>query len=186
MKISRVLIILGIGGLCPRCSDINFPSPMQFYKILLLLLILIPTFGISVDIDMDKESADANKTKKHLMLFLHKDNCGYCEKMLFQLEESEINKAIKKDFILLEINRDDDETIAYQDFNGTNRQFLKALGVDFYPTMVFIDGYRDKIIYNVVGYRDSNKTISILKYISSKSYKKITLEEFRDELFFDK
>ena len=181
---SRVLITLGIGRLCLHCSGVNSPFPKQFYKILIFIL-FIPLLGISADINIDIESADANKTKKHVMLFLHKDNCGYCEKMLFQLEESNISKAIEKNFILLDINRDDDETISYQDFNGTNRQFLKALGVDFYPSMVFINGCGNKIIYDVAGYRDSKKILTILDYVSSKSYKKMTLEDFRDELFFD-
>ncbi len=151
----------------------------------ILIFILIPIWGVSADINIDKESADANKTKKHVMLFLHKDNCGYCEKMEFQLEEKEISNAIKKDFILLDINRDDDETVSYQDFNGTNRQFLKALGVNFFPSMVFINGCENKIIYDVSGYRNSKKLMTILNYVSSKSYKKMTMEDFRDELFFD-
>ncbi|SFV50425.1 Thioredoxin [hydrothermal vent metagenome] len=158
-------------------------STINHIKILIFAL-YIPLLGISADINIDKESADANRTKKHVMLFLHKDNCGYCEKMLFQLDEKAISKAIKKDFILLDINRDDEESVSYQDFNGTNRQFLKALGVDFYPSMVFING-SNKIIYDVVGYRDSKKTLTILNYVSSKSYKKMTLEDFRDELFID-
>ena len=125
---------------------------------LIKILIFLPILGLSTDIDTDinQASVDANRTKKHLMLFLHKDNCGYCEKMIFQLDEKNISRAIKKDFILLDINRDDDEVIRYEDFNGTNRQFLKALKVDFYPTMVFISG-SNKIIYNVHGYRDSKK-----------------------------
>jgi thioredoxin-related protein len=156
-------------------------SVIDFIKV----LIFLPLLALSVDIDIDKASADANRTKKHVMLFLHKDNCGYCERMLFQLDEKEISKAIQKDFVLLDINRDDDETISYQDFNGTNRQFLKALGVDFYPSMVFINGCGNKIIYDVTGYRDPKKMMTILDYISSKSYQRMTLEDFRDELFFE-
>jgi thioredoxin-related protein len=154
---------------------------------LIKILIFLPILGLSSDIDTDinQASVDANRTKKHLMLFLHKDNCGYCEKMIFQLDEKNISRAIKKDFILLDINRDDDEVIRYEDFNGTNRQFLKALKVDFYPTMVFING-SNKIIYNVHGYRDSKKLITILSYISTKSYKKMSLEDFKDELCFDR
>jgi thioredoxin-related protein len=154
---------------------------------LIKILIFLPILGLSTDIDTDinQASVDANRTKKHLMLFLHKDNCGYCEKMIFQLDEKNISRAIKKDFILLDINRDDDEVIRYEDFNGTNRQFLKALKVDFYPTMVFING-SNKIIYNVHGYRDSKKLITILSYISTKSYKKMSLEDFKDELCFDR
>ena len=124
-------------------------------------------------------------SQKDIVLFLHKDSCGYCEKMLFQLEEEEITQAIKENFILVDINRDDDESISYKDFNGTNHQFLKALEVDFYPTIVFISGYTNKIIYNISGYRNSKKIITVLKYISSESYKKLTLEEFKDEIFIN-
>ena len=154
---------------------------------LIKILIFLPLLGVcaNIDTDINKASIDANRTKKHVMLFLHKDNCGYCEKMIFQLEEQNISRAIKKDFILLDINRDDDEIVAYEDFKGSNRQFLKALGVDFYPAMVFING-SNKIIYDVPGYRDSKKTSTILNYISSEAYKKMSLEDFRDELFFDK
>ena len=133
------------------------------------ILIFLPLLALSVDIDIDKTSADANRTKKHLMLFLHKDNCGYCEKMLFQLDEKEISKAIKKDFVLLDINRDDDETISYQDFNGTNRQFLKALGINFYPSMVFINGSGNRIIYDVTGYRDSKKMLTKIMNIKAST-----------------
>ena len=140
---------------------------------------------MSADVDIDQLLIDAKKNGRDIILFLHKDNCGYCEKMIFALDEDDVKKAIKKDFILLDINRDDDETIVYQDFNGTNDQFIKAIGVEFYPAMVFINGDEDKFIYNVRGYRCHKKIASILGYISSESYKKMKLEDYRDELLFD-
>jgi len=150
-----------------------------------VFILSFPLFGLDVDFNIDKISSDANKTKKHIMLFLHKDNCGYCERMSFNLDDKNITKAIKKDFILLDINRDDDEKVSYQGFNGTNSEFMKALGIDFYPSIIFIDGSNDKIIYGISGYRDTEKLMIILDYINSKSYKKMNLEEFKDELFFN-
>ncbi len=161
---------------------------LKMSRVIILFLILIlpfSLFGLDVDFDINKVSSDANKTKKHIMLFLHKDNCGYCERMSFNLEDKNITKAIKKDFLLLDINRDDDERVSYQDFNGSNSEFIKALGIDFYPSIVFINGDNDKIIYGVSGYRNSKKLMIILDYISTKSYETMNFEEFKDELFFN-
>jgi thioredoxin-related protein len=161
---------------------------LKMNRVVIFLSVFIlsfPLFGLDVDFNIDKISSDANKTKKHIMLFLHKDNCGYCERMSFNLDDKNISKAIKKDFILLDINRDDDEKVSYQGFNGTNSEFMKALGIDFYPSIIFIDGSNDKIIYGISGYRDTEKLMIILDYINSKSYKKMNLEEFKDELFFN-
>jgi len=159
-------------------------------KILLyirILIFILPIFAISsdIDFDIDKSIYDANKTNKHIILFIHKDNCGYCERMTFLLDKKDIVETINKDFILLDINRDDDEIVKYQDFNGTNREFIKALNIDFFPTLVFIDANKDKIIHWELGYRNREKLITLLKYISTKSYLKMSLEDFKDEKFFN-
>ena len=155
---------------------------LKFINFIFISLLLSISLNASeVDYELDKSSAIAKKEHKHVMLFLHKSYCGYCESMSFLLEEDNVSKSIEKNFILLDINRDeDDETVSYQGFKGTNREFLKELGIDFYPAMVFIDG-NNKIIFNVSGYRTAKKIISILNYVSSKSYKKMSLEEFKTE-----
>ena len=136
------------------------------------------------DYELDKSSSLAKKEQKHLMLFLHKSNCGYCENMFLHLDEVSISKSIEQNFILLDINRDeDDESVSYQGYTGTNREFLKKLGVDFYPAMIFIDG-NNKIIFDVSGYRTPKKILSIFNYISTNSYSDMSLEEFKDEEAF--
>ena len=152
----------------------------------LILILAIPLYATSVDTDINQAAIQAKKEHKHILLFLHKDNCGYCERMLFQLDEKKIAQAIKADFVLLDINRDDEETVAYEHFKGSNKAFLKELGVHFYPALVFIDPEQHKFIYNVSGYRNPTKTLTVLQYIRTKSYKKMTFEEFKDELSFAK
>jgi len=159
-------------------------SKIISYIKILIFIPYISLFASDIDFDIDKSVADANRTDKHVMLFLHKDNCGFCERMSFDLDDTTILETIKKDFLLLDINRDDDEYVSYQDFNGTNRDFMKALDVDFYPTVVFIDSSNDKIIYIQSGYRDKKKLKIVLDYISSRSYNKVSFEEFNDELSF--
>ena len=145
-----------------------------------LLLFLITSTIFAIDVDLDRLVSDVNKTKKPIMLFLHKDGCGFCEKMVFNFENKKLSTKIAKEFTFVDINRDDDETILFQGQKGTNRAFLKKLGVDFYPITLFMDE-RGSFVYTLAGYRNPKKLTSVLNYISSKSYKKRTFEEFEDE-----
>jgi thioredoxin-related protein len=160
-------------------------------KILLyigILIFILPVASLSgeIDFDIDREVRDANISNKYIALFIHKDNCGYCERMELLLDKDDILKIINRNFVLLDIDRDeDDERVSYQGFKGTNREFIKALDIDFFPTLVFIDTKEDKIIHWELGYRDREKLLTLLEYISSKSYKTKSLEDFKDEKFFN-
>jgi len=153
---------------------------MGYFIKVFIFLTLNYTYTFAVDLELDNVVSDANKTDKSIMLFLHKDGCGFCEKMLFDLEDENLSKKIDKNFILIDINRDDEETLSFQGYNGTNREFLKKLGVDLYPTIAFIDK-TGSFVYSTIGYRNPKKLEIILSYISSRAYKKITFEEFEDE-----
>ncbi len=146
-----------------------------------ILLILSSGFTISADLNLDKIISKADKTN-HIMLFLHKDNCRFCEKMIFNLEDTVISNEIDKGFIFVDINRDDDETILFRGKESINRDFLKEWGIDLYPTLIFLDE-KGSLVYKTVGYRNPKKIIAILKYISSRAYNNMTFEEFEDELY---
>ena len=154
---------------------------------LLIISLLFSIFLNGADYELDKSSALAKKEQKHVMLFLHKNYCGYCENMFLHLDDEDISNAIEESFILVDINRDEeDESVSYQGYTGTNPEFLKELGINFYPTMIFISG-ENKMIFEVSGYRKPHKIMTILNYISSKSYENnMSLEEFRDEESFAK
>ncbi|MBL0721532.1 MAG: hypothetical protein JJV88_03005 [Sulfurovum sp.] len=68
---------------------------------------------------------------------------------------------------------------------GSNQKFVEALDIDFFPTLVFIDTKIDKIIYWELGYRNREKLITVLEYISTKSYITKSLEDFKGERFFN-
>jgi len=147
-------------------------------------LFMMTIVSFSADIELDQIIKDANKTDKPIMIFMHKDGCSFCEKMEFEIEDENISKKLKEDFILVDINRDDDETISFEGYEGKNSVFLKKMGINFYPTIVFIDG-NGAGIYSIIGYRNPKKFVTILNYIGTKKYKKITFEEFEDDLLID-
>ena len=149
-----------------------------------LFLSALPLFSMGVDFELDSLVSDANKTEKHLLLFLHKDGCGFCEKMMINLEDSNISKSIEKDFIFVDINRDDEETLSFKEYNGTTKTFLKKLDVDLYPTILFMNG-ESTFVYNVIGYRNTKKFSTILNYVKNRTYQSVTFEEYEDELLTD-
>jgi len=153
---------------------------MNYFFKIFIFLILNYSYTFGTDFALDTIVSDADKSNKKVMIFLHKDGCGYCEKMLFDLDDESLSKTIEEKFILVDINRDDDETVSFQGYKGTNKEFLKKLGINLYPTVIFMD-IKGSFIYTIVGYRNPKKFTTILNYISSEAYIKRTFEEFEDE-----
>ena len=150
---------------------------MKFLKKVSILLISISTLSIGADINLD--DIFNKKVDKPILFFFHKDGCSFCEKMIFEFEDKNISKILKDKFIFLDINRDDDDTILYKGKEQSNREFTKNVGIDFFPTLIFMDK-NQKIIYSIVGYRNIKITKNTLRYISTEAYKKKTFEEFED------
>ena len=115
-------------------------------KITGLMLGIIFLFGTAlfsdeVDNDLDKYIADANKTDKTVLMFVHEDGCPFCEKMDFEFDDSDVSKIIKKRFVFVDINKDDDETVKYEGHIQSNLAFVKKeLGINFFPVVLFVDG----------------------------------------------
>ena len=151
---------------------------MKFIKKVSILLISIFTLSNSADINLDE--IFSKKIEKPMLFFFHKDNCSFCEKMIFEFEDKNISNMIKDEFIFLDINRDDDDTILYKGKEQSNREFTKNVGIDLFPTLIFMDKNQN-IIYSIVGYRNIDITRDTLRYISTGVYRDKTFEEFEDD-----
>ncbi len=151
---------------------------MKFIKKVSILLISIFSLSIGADINLDEIFSKENN--KPIILFFHKDGCGFCEKMIFELEDKNISNILDSKFIFLDINRDDDETILYKGKEQSNRAFTKDVGIDLFPTTIFIDKNQNAI-YNIVGYRNRKVIKDTLLYISTGAYRDKTFEEFEED-----
>lgn len=130
------------------------------------------------DINLDKLINTANKEKKHLFVWLHKTDCGYCERMKeFTLDNDIIKNIIKVDFIFTHINVYENKMVKYKHFIGSAKEFAIDTGCDFYPTSLFFDE-DGELIHEAVGYKDGTSFKKILKYVSSKSYKEMDFYDY--------
>jgi len=133
--------------------------------------------------DINKLSIQAKKSNKHIMIFFHKNYCGFCNNMEKIIHSKEISQKLKKDFIYIPLNINKNKTISYQWFKGSTHQFAKEFGINLYPTLIFLDD--KEAIYSVVGERKRDELLNILKFISSKSYKNMDLDTFKSNLEFE-
>ncbi len=152
----------------------------RYLKLFILLVIFIS--GVKAnDIKIDKISEKTVRQDKHVMIFFHMTYCPYCKKMIKKtFKAKNISKQLKKYFTFIDINKSDAGTVYYKDFIGSKKDFAKSLDVHIYPTIIFLDN--NQIAHKVVGYRNKNKFVEILKYITTKSYRKMDFESFLVEL----
>lgn len=149
--------------------------------------LIVTSFYVSLsarDININKLVNSANKSGKHLFVWLHKTDCGYCENMReFTLDDDYVKPLVDEKFLFVHINISEQDKVVYNKFMGTGRDFAKHVGYDFYPTSLFFDS-KAKLVYEAMGFHEEKIFLKILKYIDSKSYKEIDYETFENEYDF--
>ena len=161
----------------------------MFHSLMTTLLFLLfftsSLFSDTKSIHIDQFSFQAKKENKHLLLFFHKEGCGFCEKMIYEtLADSDIEDAIDKYFIFVDIGIDDEGNIEHRDFVGSKHGYAQSLEIDFYPTVGFVDG-NNSIVYGAIGYRDIETFSLLLRYMYSGDYKVMELEDFISKVEFE-
>jgi len=136
-------------------------------------------------VNIDTLSQKAKSEHKHVLLFFHKFGCGFCEKMIdVTLENNKVDSLIKKHFIFVDINIDDEGRVKHKSFVGDKHAYAKSLGISLYPTVMFLDG-NNHIVHSVIGYRGKESFLKVLLYLKSKSYKSMGFEAFKTKLDFE-
>ena len=144
-----------------------------------ILLIFISSSVFADNIKIDSIFSEAKKSHRHVLIFLHKPNCGYCERMIdFTLESQKIALKIERNFIFVDINIADLGEVSFKNFKGSKRDFAKFLGYDFYPSTIFMNSDKE-VVYSQPGYQDEDKYFKILNYIDSNAYSEMGIEEFK-------
>ncbi len=160
---------------------------MRYLKLFIVIILLnILSYGKEGVVDIDQIANEAKSEKKHVMLFFHMTHCPYCIRMIDNAFSDKVAKQkMHKDYIFVDVNVDDSDTIKYKEFQGSKKDFSKNLNISFYPTVVFIDD-KSEIVYALKGYRDTSTFNLILDYIQTKAYLEtdfagyLTDLEFRD------
>lgn len=154
-------------------------------KIIASLFLFIIAFNISLfarNIDINAIVKNSVEKDKHLFIFLHRTDCGYCESMLtFTLDDDPIRELIAKDFAYLHINIMEDDVVTYNGFKGNGRDFAKHVGYNIYPSSLFVNS-ANEMIFAIPGYQDKDQFLLVLKYIDSGAYKTMGYPSFKKKM----
>ena len=154
-------------------------------NITILLLFITVSYG-NHTIDINEKIKIAQKQDKDLMIFFHIPHCPYCLRMLSKnFKDKETLNEIKKNFIFIDIYTKDSAIIKFKDFSGTTKDFATHLSAVAYPATIFLNK-DEKILYRSIGYRNINELLTEMKYISTKSFKTMNLEDFSQKLEFER
>lgn len=151
-------------------------------KLIFKLLFLLLTFTLFANaeniVDINQKLEQAKKENKSLMFFYHVPDCPFCERMLDEnFKDEKILKLINDNFIFIDIYTADKKSYVFKDFKGTPKEFAKLTGAFAYPATVFMNT-NAKTLHKAIGYRNIQEYIYEIKYITTKNYNKMPLDEF--------
>jgi thioredoxin-related protein len=129
---------------------------------------------------------NALSSNKGVLIYLHRTGCSYCNSMgEFTLDDDLVKKFIQKNYLFIHINITESDKITYKNKVTNGLTFAKNIGYNFYPTVLFLDTDA-KVKYAVVGYKEEDEFLALLKYVHSGSFKKMTFENYKKKISFKK
>lgn len=122
---------------------------------------------------------EAKQQGKHLMVFLHLEECPYCVKMLREnFIDGERRDTIQKNFEVIGVSIRGETELQWVDGKSyTERQLAAHLKIFATPAIVFFDFDGNKVL-QLNGYREPRAFGQALEYVLSKRYLSETLSEY--------
>ncbi len=128
-------------------------------------------------LDIAEDAAEAAENNKHALLFMHVNGCPYCDKMFNEVFAND-RAFIEKHFDSIAINIKGARTVTLAGGEElSERDYANRLRVLYTPTIIFLD--KDaKPVYRINGFWNAKMFRAAAEYISSKSYKSMSLPAF--------
>jgi len=148
-------------------------TALLFSLTLLFLIISLPGFGICQDIQWssyEKGIEQAEKQNKKILLYFHADWCAFCKKMdTSTFQDQTLVAYLTDNFIAIAVDSEQEKKIA------------SAYRVRGLPTLWLLKEDSEKLS-SLPGYVDADRLISILKYVKTESYTKMSFSDFLDTI----
>jgi len=123
-------------------------------------------------LDFREDVEEARKQGKHVMVFMHLDECPYCARMLKEsFVEGENRAFLEQHFDVIAVNVRGSTEVTWTDgVKYTERTLTRHLRSYGTPTIVLLDP-QGKIVLKLTGYRDPHTLRVALEYVRSGSYR---------------
>lgn len=155
----------------------------KFIKIFLIFAFCI--FVNAEELNFDKITNEAKKSDKNILIFFSIEGCRFCEAMKKESFGDEKTQKYLKHFLVLNVHIGDGkkDMILQNSLHVNKKEFAKKYDIFSYPSTVFLDK-NAKVVYTSRSYKNANEFMILLKFIKSKKYKSMSLEDFVSEAEF--
>ncbi len=137
----------------------------------------LPEWFKSSFLDIADDAAEAGGAGRHLMLFFHLENCPYCAKMLADSFSGANREFITAHFDVVDIDIRGAREVNYGGEEMTEREFARAVGVQYTPTLLFLDSSAVAAL-TVGGYRSPPALRAALRYVRDGAYREMPLADY--------
>lgn len=129
---------------------------------------------ITFDSAMEKAGAE----KRYVVVDFYTDWCKWCKVMEEKTyTDTLVIKALKEKFVTTKINGESSENITFKGKVMTQQDFTMGMRVSGFPSTLFMDS--DGTVLGILpGYIEAPSYRKILSYITTESYKKMTLDDY--------
>lgn len=129
----------------------------------------LPQWFKSSFLDFRQDVAEARKQGRHVMVFLHLENCPFCARLLEENFVSGDNHDImRKHFDVIAVDARGSLDVTWTDGVAyTERTLTRHLGVRGTPTLIFL-GEDGRQVARLNGYQDPGTLRSTLEFVRRK------------------
>jgi len=132
----------------------------------------LPAWFKTSFLDFKSDVEEARRQGRHVMVFMHLDECPYCERMLTEsFVSGENSDFMRKHFDVIGVNvRGSVEVTWIDGAVYTERTLARNLKAVATPTLVFLDPEGGKVL-QLNGYRDPRALRLALEYVQARTYR---------------
>jgi thioredoxin-related protein len=132
----------------------------------------LPSWFKSSFLHFKDDVEEARRQGRHVMVFLHLDQCPYCARMLKEnFESGDTRDFMQRHFDVIAINiRGGAEVTWIDGASYSERALAGKLKVFATPTIVFLDLDGNQVL-QLTGYRDPRALRAALEYVQTKRYR---------------
>ena len=129
----------------------------------------LPPWFKSSFLDFRHDVAEARTQGRHVMVFIHLDNCPYCARLLEEnFVSGENYEIMRKHFDVIAVNVRGSLEVTWTDGTAyTERTLARHLGVKGTPTLIFL-GEDGRKVAQLNGYQNPDTLHSTLEFVRRK------------------
>ena len=123
-------------------------------------------------LDFQSDAEEARGERKHVMVFMHLDECPYCSRMLDEsFSAGDNSEFIRNHFDVVGVNVRGDLEVRWADGETySERALARKLRAIATPTVVFLDPDGNRVL-QLTGYRDPGAFRRALDFVESGTYR---------------